>query len=603
MAGGRIDELLSQLRGGDLSRRDFMRRASALGVSTAAAGMMANSALAQATPEASPAASPVAIASIAPPTRAEVLQTVKDTWDISEPQATGGQVIYAQTTDIDTMNALIASDTYSALVSGWVNEFLISVSPVDGSFTPGLADTWDVSSDGLTYTFKLHPGITWHDGTPFTSADVVFSFDATLDENTLSPRRSSVMQYLDSYRAVDDLTVEFIAKDVFATFLDNTVGLVAIMPKHIWEGVPAADWGTDPGSTGQDPTRVVGTGPGLFVEWVTGDHVTIKKNPDYWDKDWVWNIDEWTYRVIPEASAATQALLTGEVDISDISEAEAPTLTDNPDITLTAFDTSGVNWYSANQDPSKTELFTDVKVRQALMYALDRKLLAEQVYNGYAIQADGMQPVLSIAYRPEGTDTIYDFDVEKAKSLLEEAGWTDTDGDGIRDKDGVKFSFECLYSEGVATYEQQLPYMQQAWADVGLEMKPTAVPFTALLDGTDTGNYQMAVYGFNWGSSPDGNELAMFGCDFIPPQGFNSMRYCNPEYDKLSIEADKVLPRDGDERIKMLTQASNIVNDEQAAGYLLFRQDIFGNRKTLHNFYPNGHTNWWSLSFVWTEVQ
>jgi peptide/nickel transport system substrate-binding protein len=366
--------------------------------------------------------------------------------------------------------------------------------------------------------------------------------------------------------------------------------------------VPVADWGTDPGSTGQDPARVIGTGPGLFVEWVAEDHVTIRKNPDYWDAPWAWNIDEWVFRVIPEASAATQALLTGEIDICGISFAEAPTLTDNPDITLTNFDTSGVNWYSANLDPARSELFTDVKVRQALMYALDRKLLAEQVYNGYAIQADGTQPVLSIAYRPELTNTVYDHNVEMANQLLDGAGWVMGD-DGVRAKDGVRFSFECLYSEGVATYEQQLPFMQQSWAEVGIEMRPTAVPFTALLDGTDTGEYDMAVYGFNWGSSPDGNQMAMFGCDFIPPQGFNSMRYCNPEYDELSLQADRVLPRDGEDRIQMLIEASNIINDEQAAGYLVFRQNIVGNRKTLHNFYPNGHTTWWGLPFVWTEVQ
>src|SRR5699024_5031497 len=106
------------------------------------------------------------------------------------------------------------------------------------------------------------------------------------------------------------------------------------------------------------------------------------------------------------------------------------------------------------------------------------------------------------------------------------------DGDGVREKDGVKFEFECLFSEGVATYEQQLPYMQQAWAEIGVNMKPTAVPFTALLDGTDTGDYQMAVYGFSW--SIDGGQIDMFGCDFVPPQGFNSMRYCNPQYDELA---------------------------------------------------------------------
>jgi peptide/nickel transport system substrate-binding protein len=404
---------------------------------------------------------------------------------------------------------------------------------------------------------------------------------------------------LESYEAVDDHTVKFVAKDRFATFIENTAALVAIMPKHIWESVPPADWGTDPGSTGQDPSRVIGTGPFKFVEWVQEDHVTLTRNDEYWDPNFVPTIETFTYRVIAEASSATQALLTGEVDFTGVTFAEAPDLTSNPDLNIHAFDTVSVNWYAANQDPSKTELFTDVKVRQALMYALDRNLLAEQVYNGYAIQADGTQPVLSVAYRPDEINTVYNYDPDMANSLLDEAGWVDSDGDGVREKDGVKLEWECLYSEGVATYEQQLPYMQQAWAEVGMNMKPTAVPFTALLDGTDTGDFDMAVFGFSW--SVDGGQLPMFGCDYLPPQGFNSMRYCNPQYDELAAAAEKEL--DPEKRVSMLIEASNIANDDAAAGYLVFRQSINGSRKTLHNYLPNGYSHLWGISFYWTEVQ
>jgi peptide/nickel transport system substrate-binding protein len=600
----RIDELVSKFRNGELSRRGFIRQATALGISAGAAGMLAGSVAAQdaATPDASPVggASPAAgeVVSIAPISRQEFYDLLWEEFPLEEPQVEGGQVIYAQTTDIDTMNLLISSDVYSSEIGGQVYEYLVATNPVDGSYVPGLADTWDVGPDGLTYTFNISPDATWQDGTPVTADDVAFSFDITLAEDTLSPRRGAVDLMLDSYNVVDEKTIELIAKDRFATFLENTVGLVAIMPKHIWQDVPAADWGTDPGSTGQDASRVVGSGPFKFVEWVQEDHVTLEKNPDYWDTNFVPNIDTFTFRVIPEAASATQALLTGEVDFTEISFAEAPEFTDNPDLNIAAYDTLNVNWFAANQDPSKTELFVDPKVRQALMYALDRELLAEQVYNGYAIQANGTQPVLSVAYRPEEINTVYDFNVEMANQLMEEAGWVMGD-DGVREMDGVKFEFECLYSEGVATYEQQLPYMQQAWAEIGVNMKPTAVPFTALLDGTDTGNFDMAVFGFQW--SVDGGQIDMFGCDFIPPQGFNSMRYCNPEYDELAIAANKEL--DPEKRVEMLIEASNIVNDEMAAGYLVFRQEINGSRKTLHNYLPNGYSHLWGISLYWTEVQ
>lgn len=591
-----IDTLVTKFRNGELSRRGFIRQATALGISAGAAGMLAGSAAAQ---DATPDASPVAVASIAPVSREEYLASLQEEFDLSEPEIAGGQVIYAELSDIQTTNLLLSQDVYSSRVAGLVQEYLVGSSPIDGSYIPGLADTWDVAEDGRTYTFQLNQDATWHDGTPFTSADVIFSFDATLAEDSLSVRRSSVAQVLESYEALDDHTVQFVANDVYATFLENTVGLVAIVPMHIWQDVPFSAWGTDPGTTGQDPSRVIGTGPFRFVEWVPEDHVTLVKNEEYWDTDFIPNIDEFTFRVIAEDSAKTQALLTGEIDWTDVTFAEAPELEGREDLTIHAYDTTAVNWFAANQDPSRTELFTDVRVRQALMYALDRELVAEQVYNGYAIQANGTQPVLSIAYSPENTNTVYNYDPEMAMQLLEEAGWVDEDGDGVREKDGVPFSFECLFTEGVATYQQQIPYMQQAWGEVGIEMIPTPVPFATLSDATDTGDFEMAVFGFQW--SIDGGQGDMFRCDAVPPAGFNSMRYCNEEYDRLALEAEKTV--DPDARVELLTEASNILNDEQAAGYLVFRQNTVGARNTLHNFYPNGYSYLWSLTFVWTEVQ
>jgi peptide/nickel transport system substrate-binding protein len=604
-----IEMLVEKFRSGELSRRGFIRQATALGLSAGAAGMLVGSVSAQdatpspATPAVDDPATPVAadgeVVSIAPLSRDELIASLREEFEISDAEVEGGQVIYGETTDIGTMNLLISSDVYSGRVGGLVYEYLVSTNPIDGSYVPGLADTWDIEDDGVTYTFQLNQQATWHDGTPFTADDVVFSFDITLAEDTLSPRRGAVMEMLESYEAVDDHTVRFVAQDRFATFLENTVGLVAIMPRHIWEDVPAADWGSDPGSTGQDPSRVVGTGPFRFVEWVTGSNVTLEKNEDYWDQDFVPVIDTFTFRVIPEASSQTQALITGEIDYGEVSFTDAPSLLDNPDLQIIPYDTLGVNWFAANQDPSRTELFTDVRVRQALMYALDRDLLSEQVYNGYAIRADGTQPVLSIAYRPEQINTIYNYDPEMAMQLLDEAGWVDEDGDGIREKDGVSFTFECIFSEGVAQYDQQLPYMQQAWRDVGIDMQPAAVPFTSLLDATDTGNFEMAIFGFNWGV--DGGQIDMFGCEFLPPQGFNSMRYCNEEYDELARATDREL--DPEARVEMLIEASNLLNDEMAAGYLVFRQNIGGARTTLHNFYPNGYSFMWWIPFAWTEVQ
>lgn len=596
MNDAKIERLLEALRSGNLSRRTFMRQATALGISATAAGALVRQVTAQSSPVASPGASPVAggMTSI---TRQEYLAQLREEFQLQEPGQTGGVVIHVNTTDIRTLHPHLYTDTYSGIISTSIYEFLAGGSAIDGTPVPNLADYWEVADDGVTYTFHIAENATWHDGNPVTADDVVFSFDSMLDETTLSVRRSGVLLALESYQKVDDKTVQLVSKGPMATFVADTAGTVGIVPKHIWESVPVADWGSDPGATGQDASRVIGSGPFRFVEWVLGDHATIARNDEYWDSENVPHIDEFIYRVVADPASATASLQTGEADIIEVDFGNANELREqNPELVIEDYDTLSFNYFYTNQDESRGGPFMEVAVRQALMYALDRDLISETVYDGFAIRAIGTQPVLSIAYDPERINTDYVFDPEMAASLLDEAGWTVGD-DGIRAKDGQRLSFETLYSEGAATYEQQIPYMQQAWREVGIEMLPTAIPFPTLIEQAIAGNFDMAVAGFSW--TVDGSQGDMFRCDAAPPNGFNRMRYCNEEYDEL--DAQQLRELDQAKRIDLLIEQSNIVNDEAAAGILVFRKSIMGSNPRVHNFFPNGYSTFWGLPYYWVE--
>ena len=604
----RVDALVNQLRGGHLDRRQFMSRAGALGLSAGAAAALARTAGAQdaspsasPSPGASPAASPgaggetgYALTSI---TREEYWAAVREQFQLEEPGQEGGIVIYGETSDIRVLNPNLSTDVYSGLITGYIFDGLVSESPIDGFPAPGLADYWERSDDGLTYTFHLNQAATWHDGQPVTADDVVFSFESALAEGSLSPRKSTVEEYLAGVEKVDDYTVALTGKERYATFIENTAAQILVIPRHIWESVDPANWGSDPGNTGQDPSRVIGSGPFTFREWITNDHVTIDKRADHWDPNVVPVIDEFTFRVIPEASAAIQAFEAGEIDIVGVEPPQIESLRQStPDATYSEYDTTGFNYYIPLQDPAQSTLFVDVPVRQAMLYAIDRQLMAEQIYLGYAIQADGSQPVLSVAYRPDQVNTIYNYDTARASQLLEEAGWAAGD-DGIRAKDGVRFSFECLFPEGVATYEQLLPYLQQAWREVGIEMVPASVPFPSLIDAINSGAFQMGLLGFSW--SVDGGQGDMFRCNAVPPAGFNRMRYCNERYDELDLA--QALELDPARRVEIVVEASNLINDEAANGILVFSKAITASQPRLHNYLPNGYSEFWSLPFVWVE--
>lgn len=587
-----------------LHRRSLLKRAAAAAALPASAAILAEHGYAQgstpvATQVSSPSASPVAGAAITSVTRTEAYAAIAEAFSFEPVGQQGGTLIYGETTDLQTLNPILSSDSYSGMVTRLIYSYLVETNPIDGSPMPDLADRWDIAADGVTHTFHLNPNASWHDGRPVTADDVIFSFDITLDPSGLSPRQSTVGGAIREYRKIDEHTVALIAVSPRATFIEETAGLVGIIPKHIWESVPADAFGADPGSNGTDPARVIGSGPFLFREWVTNDHVTLVGNADHWDADQVPAIDEFIYRVIPDAASLAQALRTGEIDISSVEYSQADALKSGTDLTVIDFDTTGVNLFDVMQREERSRFFLDARVRQALMYALDRDLLAETVYLGYAIRADGTQPVLSIAYAPDRITTTYGYDPDGARVLLEAAGWSDTDGDGIREKDGVKFSFECLYGDGSAAYEQQVPYMQQAWLDVGIDMRPTAIPFPTLSDRGAASDYDMRLRGFTF--SVNGGQGTMFRCDSLTPAGFNSMHYCNPAYDEL--DQAQAAELDEARRIALLVEQTNIVNDDVAIGCLLFRKSLVGHGSRVRNFFPNGYSTLWSLPKAWLAAE
>ena len=597
-----LQTLLEQFRAGDITRRHFMRRAGALGMSAAAADMLATNASAQ---EATPGASPVASASpagigetITSVTRAEYYEQLKSHFALTEPERRGGTLIHTYTIDISTLNPILTSDIYSGLVISFLFEGLVSNSPIDGSVVPsGIADSWEIAPDGVTYTFYLNPNATWHDGEPVTADDVIFTFDAVMAEDSPSVRRGTVAEFLAGYEKIDDHTLTLVSKQQSAVFLENTALQFAIVPKHIWEDVPVSEWPSDSGSTGQDPARVVGSGPFRFVEWTLGSQVRLERNPDYWDQDNVPEIDEYVFNVVQDTNTQIASLQNGETDVTGISSTRVDTLREsNPEIQIAEVDTSGFTYYVLNQNEADLSLFVDKRVRQALHYAIDRDTYVEAIQMGYAVRADGTQPVLSPAYAPERMNTIYDFDPDRAKALLDEAGWVEGT-DGIREKDGERLSFELMFSEGVESFKQGIPFIQQHWRDVGVEVIPAEIPFPTLWERVNNGEYESAILGFTW--DYDGAQGAMFRCDQLPPTGFNMMHYCNEEYDELDLKAQSEL--DHEKRVELLIQATNIANDDMAAGVFFFSKALYGASPRVRNFLPQGYSGYWWVRYAWLE--
>ncbi|MBA3414222.1 MAG: hypothetical protein H0U10_03235 [Chloroflexia bacterium] len=570
------------------------RRSRPVGWVLTALAVLVTSPLAALAQEASPEASPAVLGeAIVTETRDEWMAAYEAEMGFSEPATPGGTFLDSAVADIQTVMPFLSEEVDTNAVMGLIFDTLTGGDPRTGQPAPnGLADYWEIAADGRTYTFHLNQDAVWHDGVDVTANDVLFSFDALADEATGSAYTGTFVSAVESYRVIDDNTFEMVAQEPRFDFLYSLVAY--IVPEHIWADVPRNEWATDPGATGQDPSRVVGSGPFRFQEWRPGESVTLVPNEDYYGK--VAYIDEYVRIVWPDQTALVNGLLNGEVDVAGLEPADVAAIEGQPGIVVETFPTRGFTFLEINLDPEVTTLFQDVEVRQAMMYALDRQSIVDDILLGYAEVAQGTQPVISYAYDPEAIRTRYDFDPDRARDLLAEAGWTDSNGDGVVDKDGQELSFELLYPSGSPTTEQIIAYIQDAWSDVGIAAQPVSLEFPAMIEATTTNpTFAVAAYGFGWDATFI--QDAVFGCDQYQV-GFNDMRYCNPELDAINDQA--VLTFDEEERAALLIEASNIVNDELPAPVLHFGRGIVAYSDRLQNYAPNA----WGgtpLTYIWIQ--
>jgi peptide/nickel transport system substrate-binding protein len=504
----------------------------------------------------------------------------------------GGSVIFATTNDFGSVNPLLSTSAAAGDLLSLVYEVLVGVHPVDGSIVPGLAD-YELAADGVTYTFRIHPDARFHDGAPVTAADAAFTLDTILDPAFNSPNASRIKAVLKDHRAVDERTFVMVSDGPIADFLYEAPPVV--MPKHVWAGVAPADWPSDPGSTGEDPTRVVGSGPFRFVEWAQGDHAILARNDDYWGRELsrVPYLDRLIFQVLPNDQTTVLALENGSVDLADLPPREIGRIASADGLVAVTYDTLSFTFYAHQLDPAKTTLFQDKAVRQALFVALDRQAMVDAFQDGQGEVARGTHPPLSPAYAPALFDA-YDFDPARARALLAQAGWTDADGDGWVEKDGQRFSFTLLHPNSASASTAVDAYMQDAWKAVGVEVKVEQLDFATVIERIDAREFEMVRLGFGWNLDPGQ------GVMFESGGPFNFFGYSNPEYDRLEAEQRRTL--DPARRLALITAQAQIVWDELPVGILFFAKNAMGHNARLHDVFPNAFGGpMWSAPFWYLE--
>ena len=331
-------------------------------------------------------------------------------------------------------------------------------------FHAALATEWDANDEGTEFSFTLREGVKFHDGTDFNAEAVKVSFDRAAEGKSISAAAPSIMAGYIETEIVDDTHVVVKFETPHATFLQD------LTRPWMMISSPAAieKYGDD---YGRHP---VGTGPFVFQEWVASEYVTVTRNEDYaWAPDFFNHegpayLDEITFRFLPEAATRLTAFEAGEAQIvQNPPSLEAVAFADDPNVNLYTFSAPGMTSHQMiNVEKAPTD---DINVRKALIYAVDQDTISQVAFNGLNPAAHSLLSPSTWAFSEEA-DNMYRYDPAKAAELLEESGWVDTDGDGIREKDGEKLHIEY---PALPAYEEQFMellafYLNQAGFEVNI---------------------------------------------------------------------------------------------------------------------------------------
>ena len=467
------------------------------------------------------------------------------------PEPIGGDLVAA--IDGSSEPALLDGHIDPYTVTFWMNQFMtgeLLCLDSDQELQPYLAKDWEISADGLTYTFYLRDDVTFTDGTPFNAEAVKYNVERILAPETASVLKAQGLEPLDRIEIVDDYTVVMHLKEVNVPFLNAVAVGTAI-----WSPTAAEKYGLN-----EFPEHLTGCGPYIFKENVVRDHVTVVRNPDF---KWAPSCsnhpagqpahpDSVTWKWVAEPAVRGGIIRTGEANIVFLPSQFAADYTGDPNYRLVAAFNAGTGiafTFNIEKPP-----FDDIRVRQALLYGVDREAINRKLYGGLYLPSYG--PVLPTARCYwEGAEDMYQPDPEKAKALLEEAGWVDTDGNGIREKDGqpLTFKWSALHHGEIGEA------MQGQLREVGMDLEVQMVAGPVQIDLVTNRTFDLMYERLNSATGEPSYLHSLFHSSNYGEGGWSWSGFKDDYLDEVLDKA--VVEPDPDKRCGYYIEAQKIVMD------------------------------------------
>ncbi len=452
--------------------------------------------------------------------------------------------------DASNLIPILSSDNASHSISAMIFNGLVKYDK-DMNIVGDLAQAWDISENGLIITFHLRKGVAWQDGQPFTADDVLYTYRVTIDPKTPTAYAGDFLK-VKKAEVIDSHTFRVTYDRPFAPALISWSS--AILPKHLLEGKDI---------TKSPLTRhPIGTGPYMFKEWVTGQKIVLVSNPDYFEGRPY--IDGYIMRIIPDMATMFLELRAKGIDRMGLTPLQYTRQTEN-NLFRTNYNkyrylSFGYTYLGYNLEKP---LFQDKRVRQAISYAINKKEIIEGVLLGLGKEATGPYKPGTWPYNPNVKR--YPYDPQKAKDLLEEAGWTDSDGDGIRDRNGEPFVFEIITNQGNDLRSKCAEITQKRLSDIGIKVKIRVIEWAAFInDFINKKKFDATILG--WSITLDPDLYDVWHSSKTRQGELNFISFRNEEVDELLEKGRSTF--DQAERKKYYFRIQEILAEEQPYTFL-----------------------------------
>jgi peptide/nickel transport system substrate-binding protein len=477
----------------------------------------------------------------------------------------GGTLMVAFNADV-SFNPVVARGPNVSYIQETMFNGLVRPDRETNEPIPDLAESWETSEDGLTWTFHLRKDVKWHDGQPFTAADVKFTYDeGVFNEEVNSRIRPTLVKVLKAVEVVDDYTVRFVLLEPYAPLPTVLADCQLIVPKHILEGKDLNTYDEF------NKTNPIGTGPFKLEEAVTGDHYTVVANEDYFGGRPY--LDSIVFKVVPDPNVRMAQLKTGEIELNIISPANLAAMAAEHNILIDYMDK--LQFYGIYLNSARSP-FDDARVRRAMIYALDREAINDAISGGtWTIATGPIHPSTRWAYPPDVP--VIPYDPDKAKELLAEAGWTDSDGDGILDKDGQPFKF-TMTVDVEPMRNQTAVIAQQYYQELGMDVELEVLEWGTLVkERYFANNYDALVIYQVYMPDPAGPVEI-----FLTGSTNNRWNYSNTEVDELVPEGRRAADKEKRQKIYYRLQEILAIEDPPLV-FLFYPKEIRAYAKDLKN--------------------